>query len=266
MNKKLEIIDSHFHIWDLKRQNLPWLKGIDKLNRSYSIDDYTKIYEKFADISFLGGVYVEVDSDDPILEDEIIYDIYKNTDKILALVPRVEVSPKMRIPVFACGIREPLHIPTAEKGKCTKDFFVEGIDSLTKKGFSFDSCNRVRELDDLVKMMKRVPEAKVVLNHLGNVEKLDEEYKKNMTELAKFPNLYLKVSGFATMDKNFVKELLKFVKETFRADRLMYASNWPVVELYSSFDEHLNILLEEFKDDEDFFKNNAIRCYNIEKQ
>lgn len=265
MSKKIEIIDSHFHIWDLERQNLPWLKDCPDIAKTYTLEDYKKMYEGFSNVDFLGGVYVEVDSDDPIKEDEIIYDIYKNTDKILALIPRVEVSETMRIPVFASGIREPLHIPSAEKGKCREEFFVKGVEALSKKDLTFDSCNRVEELSDLVEMMKKVPEAKVVLNHLGNVVELSEEYKNNMRELAKFPNLYVKVSGFATENKEFVKELLKFVRETFRSDKLMYASNWPVVDLYSTFDEHLNILIDEFKDDEDFFKNNAMRCYKIER-
>lgn len=45
---------------------------------------------------------------------------------------------------------------------------------------------------------------------------------------------------------------------------MMYASNWPVVEIYSEFKEHFSILLDEFKDDEDFFFNNAVRCYGLD--
>jgi hypothetical protein len=39
----------------------------------------------------------------------------------------------------------------------------------------------------------------------------------------------------------------------------MYASNWPVVEMYSTFAENFNVLHETFGDDEDFFINNAIK-------
>lgn len=263
MNKKIDIIDSHFHIWDLEKQNLPWLEDCPPIAKSYSIDDYKKMYESFNGINFLGGVYVEVDSDNPILEDEIVNNIFKNEDKILARVPRASVSPTMRIPVFSNGIRQPLHVPSAPKGKCLEDGFIEGIKELTKKNLSFDSCNRVDELSDLVKLMEKVPNAKIVLDHVGNVEKLDEKYKENMRALAKFPNLYVKVSGYPTEDKEFVKNLLSFIKETFDPKRLMYASNWPVVELYSNFDEHLEILIDTFGCDEDFFKNNARECYNI---
>ena len=46
--------------------------------------------------------------------------------------------------------------------------------------------------------------------------------------------------------------------------RQLYASNWPVVKLYSSFDEHFQTLRDAFGDDEDFFMNNAVRAYGLE--
>ena len=44
----LEIVDSHFHIWDLNILNLPWLNscaGIIK--RSFSMDDIAKDYGQY---------------------------------------------------------------------------------------------------------------------------------------------------------------------------------------------------------------------------
>lgn len=264
MNNKLKIIDSHFHIWDLEKQNLPWLASCPTIAKSYSIENYKKIYENFKEIDFLGGVYVEVDSDNPILEDELIDEIIKSEDKILARVPRATLSPIARIPIFANGIREPLHIPSSPRGRCLEEDFIKGIEELSNKNLSFDSCNRVDELEDLVKLMEKLPNAKIVLNHLGNVSELDDKYKENMKKLAEFPNLYVKVSGYPTKDKRFVEELLTFIKNTFNSNRLMYASNWPVVEMYSDFEEHLKILIDFFGNDEDFFVNNAKECYGID--
>lgn len=259
---KNKIIDSHFHIWNIEKQNLPWLQSCPDIDKTYTIDDYKKMYER-NDVEFLGGVYVEVDGDDPILEDKIINEIQTKEDKILGTSLRAKVSKTMRVPLMANAIREPLHTDDAPKGKCLEKDFIEGVKLMTKNGYPFDVCIRVHELNDLVEMMKQVPDAKIVLDHLGNVEKLDDEYKNAMKELAKYENLYVKVSGYNTSDKKFVKELLQFVKETFRKDRLMYASNWPVVDLYSNFNEHLDLLLEAFGGDEDFFVNNAKRCYNL---
>ena len=68
----------------------------------------------------------------------------------------------------------------------------------------------------------------------------------------------------ARASKQFVSELLKFTRDTFDPKKLLYASNWPVVKLYSSFDEHFQTLRDAFGDDEDFFMNNAVRAYGLE--
>ena len=262
---KNKIIDTHFHVWDLEKQDLPWLEDVDEvLKRTFTFEEFSNNYNEIDGIDFVGGIYVEVDGKDPIQEDEIIYDLCKKNKKILATMMKSKVSPTMRVPAFATGIREPLHTGDAPKGRCLEESFIEGLKNLAKKNMPFESCNRVDELEDFYKTAKSLPEETFILNHLGNVTELSEEYKSVMNKFAKLDNVYVKVSGYSTKDKEFVKELLKFVKETFRSDRLMYASNWPVVELYSNFKEHLLILLEEFKDDEDFFYNNAIRCYNLD--
>lgn len=75
---------------------------------------------------------------------------------------------------------------------------------------------------------------------------------------------HVKVSGFPTADAGFCRELLGFVRETFRADRLLYASNWPVVSMYGDFAEHFARLREAFGDDGRFFCDNACACYGID--
>jgi L-fuconolactonase len=262
MSGTLEIIDSHFHVWDLARQNLPWLAETNgAITRTYTIDELASRYEAIGDVTFLGGVYVEVDSDDPLLEDEIARGFPQ--DKVLALMLRSRVSPWMRVPIHAAGVREPLHVPSSPKGRCREASFVEGLRALAGRGLPFESCNRVGELGDLYEALARVPEETVILNHLGNVQALDERYLAAMRRLATLPNLYVKVSGFPTADRAFVNELLGFAKDTFSPERLLYASNWPVVELYSTFEENLAVLREAFADDERFFRDNAMHAYGI---
>lgn len=223
----------------------------------------SKAYENLDDVDFVGGVYVEIDCDNPIQEDEVVYNLMQENPKILACMLRSDVSPNMRAPIFATGIREPLHIDTQPSGRVLENGFIEGLKNMAKAGLPFESCNRVEDLDNAYQAFSEVPEATVILNHLGNVADLNAEYKVVMQKFATLPNLYLKVSGFPTADKQFADDLLNFVCDTFDADKLLYASNWPVVELYSSFEEHFNMLREKFGDNEDFFMSNAMRAYKI---
>ena len=69
----LNVIDSHFHIWDPDAQDLPWLAGLPSLQHKYTIEDLAAQYAKFG-VNFLGGVYVEVDAADHELEDRLLYE------------------------------------------------------------------------------------------------------------------------------------------------------------------------------------------------
>lgn len=262
---KINIIDTHFHIWNLATQRLTWLDTVDSsLNRTFTMDDYEAAYSHFAQkhpVNFLGGIYVDADVTDPLLEDRLLYEI--SSPKLLATMNCTTISPYMRIPVTATGVRDPLHTDDSPRGRCLEPDFIQGLQILADKNLIFESCNRVAELDDLYIALRQVPQLKVVLNHLGNPGKLTTEYMNSMRNLASLPNLYCKVSGFATAEKSYVQELLDFVTDTFSPRHVMYASNWPVVSLYSSFEEHLEILLDRFGSDEDFFWRNAQRVYGI---
>ncbi|MEI4855945.1 hypothetical protein, partial [Klebsiella pneumoniae] len=89
---------------------------------------------------------------------------------------------------FATGIREPLHTGDAPKGRCLEESFIEGLKNLAKKNMPFESCNRVDELEDFYKTAKSLPEETFILNHLGNVVELSEEYKSVMKKFAKLDN------------------------------------------------------------------------------
>ena len=51
-------IDTHQHLWDLKKFNVPWLDGLDAINRSFMTSDYM---EATANSNVTKAVYMEVD-------------------------------------------------------------------------------------------------------------------------------------------------------------------------------------------------------------
>lgn len=253
---QLRILDSHFHIWDPTKQVLPWLDGLDKLNHTFTLDQLEKEYADLG-VDFLGGVYVEVDAADHELEDRLIGE--NPNPKILAKMLRVTLDPFMRVPIHATGIREPLHIPSEPRGRCLEPSFIGGLKAMAKKGMPFELCNRGEELGDMAKAFEQVPEVTVVLNHLGNVPGLDDDSCNALRAFAKLPHSYIKISG----DNPVNPDIVKFVRDTFSPDRLLFSSNWPVVKLNSSLKQHLDLMVELFGDDEDFFMNNAKKAYGI---
>ena len=227
----LKVVDSHFHVWNLDTQSLPWLDGTDgTITHTYKVEDLEAEYARQAGVEFVGGVYVEVDCADHEAEDKIAYDLKAAHPKMLACMLRSDVSPWMRVPAFAAGIREPLHIDSEPKGRCLEPSFVEGLHTLAKKGLPFESCNRVNELEDAYEAFAQAPEETVILNHLGNVEALTPEWCAVMKKFATLPNLYVKV-GLPTSDKQFVSAA-QLARDTF--DPEVVRVNWPIVKLYSS--------------------------------
>lgn len=264
--KNVTVIDTHFHLWDLERQSLPWLADTDgTITHTYKLSDYLEAWEGIDGVDFLGGVYVEVDCADCLQEDEIVWELltHAHSEKILGCAMRSRVSPWMRLPLFSGAVREPLHIPSEPRGRCLEPNFLDGLRALAAASVPFESCNRVLELEEAYEAFATVPEATVILNHVGNVEKLDAAYKDAMKRLATLPNLYVKVSGFPTQDSAFTQELLAFIQGTFDKKRLLFASNWPVIKLYSNLRDHVAICKDVFGADEDFWYNNALKAYNI---
>ena len=98
------------------------------------------------------------------------------------------------------------------------------------------------------------------MDHLGNMPDLSPACRKAMQAMAALPHCYIKVSGDLPVDRDIVA----FVRDTFPPDRILYASNWPVVTVHSSLREHWQLMLDIFGPDEDFFKQNAMRAYGID--
>lgn len=225
------IIDSHFHIWDPSVQPLSWLDGTDgSITRRYDMDCLKRAYASYnehhpdAAVNFIGGVYVEVDTDDTSLEDRLLSE--NHDPLLLATSMRSTVGPAMRMPLYAHGVREPLHTPASPRGRCLQDDFIRGLRLMADKNMPFDACVRVDELGDLAQVCEQVPEATVIVDHMGNISNLQnlESSSDALHRLGELPNVYVKVSGYPTDDPRFVSALLDLAQAAFSNKRLLYAS------------------------------------------
>jgi predicted TIM-barrel fold metal-dependent hydrolase len=116
----------------------------------------------------------------------------------------------------------------------------------------------------------------MVLNHTGMpVDRAPEEieaWKKSMTLLASADNVFCKISGLGMGDwKWTVDSIRPFVLhaiEAFGVERCMFASNFPVDKLFSSYDDVFNAFKEitrDFSAQERaaLFHDNAERVYRL---
>ncbi|EAK7272735.1 amidohydrolase, partial [Campylobacter coli] len=246
-----KIFDAHLHLWDLDKMPISWLKGNEKLEQNY---DFFRAKEEYEGFEFLGAMYVEVNSDD--LEKEALFALeQKKLHNLLFCL--ADFKHKEELSSF----REVMH--TSKKGakRLFEADFEEKIEILKTFNIPFEACIKNEELGFLEKFLSKNPNLKVVLNHLGSpkINRLNE-YKKDLSFLKKFQNLYIKLSipdGFSQeTPKEFIFELFAFLKENFSENKFIFGSNYPVAKITPAKWAKLIIESKIFDDlDKIFYKN-----------
>ena len=133
--------------------------------------------------------------------------------------------------------------------------FNAGFAHLAPLGLSFEGWVFFHQIPELAALARAYPETPIVLNHCGGVlgiagyagcrEEVFEQWKQGLTELARCPNVKVKLSGlgmklggFGFEDLDRAPSSIELAKawhpwietciETFGASRCMYGSNFPV--------------------------------------
>jgi L-fuconolactonase len=117
--------------------------------------------------------------------------------------------------------------------------FIAGLKELAAADLSMDTANpRPDLIHAIVRLTDKVPELRVVIDHLPGMEPPAEAearraYESDLRELAK-RNVFVKVSqvarrvdGKVPTDLAFYKPRLDLIWDVFGENRLIYASDWP---------------------------------------
>ena len=115
--------------------------------------------------------------------------------------------------------------------------FNRGIRELARYNLTYDILIFERHLPQTIRFVDQHPNQKFVVDHLAKPRvKFDSTipWREHMYELAKRPNVYLKISGLATEadHQNWTEEQLRpyldVVLKAFGPKRIMFGSDWPV--------------------------------------
>ncbi|WP_455005771.1 amidohydrolase family protein [Corynebacterium propinquum] len=266
----LKIFDSHIHVWDLEAQRLDWLRGVDSvLHRSFSFADLKQAYADvgkngLAYVELAGAVHIEADVADPADEDARIKALLSREPLLQGFVTHSHLQKNMHVTPGAVGVREVLHNDDIARGRCLESSFTAGCRNLSSQAKVFDLCIRTPELADFHATYEDCANLRVVIDHCGNAQRLDDAFAANMRALAEYPNVYCKLSGLSYDSPTDAYQLLEFLGKIFGPQRLMFASNWPVIGLYSDLYTHISALREVFGDDPHVFSDTARDVYNLE--
>jgi predicted TIM-barrel fold metal-dependent hydrolase len=277
------IIDTHQHLWDLKKFRLPWIKKGSSLDRSFLPADYRAASKG---LGIVGAVYLEVDvaPEQQQAEADAVVALCKKGD---TLTRAAVISGRPASAGFAKyirpfkgsahvkGLRQVLHGPSTPAGYCLEKKFVQGIRLLGDLGLHFELCMRHAELPDAVKLVDACPGTRFVLDHCGNPDLVKhEKWKKNLAALAKRKNVVVKVSGIVasarpgTWKADDLAPVVNHTLDTFGADRVMFGGDWPVCLAAATLAQWVNALKQivasrKAEQQRKLFHDNAVRFYRL---
>jgi L-fuconolactonase len=287
----IPIIDTHQHLWDLAKFNLPWTKGNSVLGKSFVTSDYL---EATKGLNVVKTVYMEVDMH-PSQHDqeaEYVIDLCRRDDNpmVAAVISGRPASEgfkdyitKYKDNPYIKGVRQILHVDSTPPGYCLDSQFVRSVQLLGDMGKSFDLCMRPGELFDGDKLVAQCPNTRFVIDHCGNgnVQEQDpakiKRWQDGMKALAQRPNTVCKISGIVVTapEKWTAADLqpnMQYSMETFGPDRSMFAGDWPVCTLRATFRQWVEALKQICRNmnmsagnQKKLFHDNAMRFYGLKE-
>lgn len=285
----LPIIDTHQHLWDLKKFTLPWhtTEDLPSLRRSFVMSDYL---EATKGLNVVKTVYMEVDvaAEQQPAEVDYVTELCQRGDNPMkaAVVSGRPGTPgfeayarKLAQNKFIKGVRQVLHGGSTPAGFCLQPEFVKSIQLLGELGLSFDLCLRSGEVLQAVKLVDQCPKTRFIIDHCGNmsVTSTDSAARKlwleGMQQMAARKNTVCKISGIVVTANPGWKAAdlapnINDTMNTFGEDRIMFAGDWPVCTLKATFAEWVGALKQIVADrpiafQKKLFHDNAARFYGI---
>ena len=125
-----------------------------------------------------------------------------------------------------------------------REDFNAGVGLLREFDLVYDILISERHLPQTLRFVDRHPNQVFVVDHIAKPRIKDGiifPWKENIAKLARRPHIYCKLSGVAqeadhvTWSEDEIRPYMDVVLEAFGPDRLMFASDWPICLLASSY-------------------------------
>jgi len=298
----LPIVDTHQHLWDLSKLQLPWLKPGTELCRSYLMEDYLAATEG---LGVAKAVYMEVAvaADEKLAEAELVIEICRRKENptVAAVIGGQPADARFRDYItrfkdspFIKGVRQILPASKPGEGLYGEKEFVAGVRLLGELGMRFDLCLPPDRLPEAVRLVDACPGTRFILDHCGNGDpkwyrrtagepaaasadrrRAREAWRADVAALAERKNVVGKISGIivrAPKEDWKPDDLAPIVNqclEVFGPDRVMFASDWPVCTRVASLRQWV-AALEEITGDRPeserrrLWHDNAVRFYELD--
>ena len=242
------IIDAHQHFWQISRGVNTWIDdSISGIRRDYS-PEHLAPYLKHLGIDKT----ILVQASETVEENRFMTDFADQCDFIGGIVAWIDLSARSAVdeleqlstnPLIK-GIR-PVLQGIEDDEWILQENVISALRELPKLGLRFDALIQTRHLNAISEVASLVPELAIVVDHAAKPvircgAQPDAAWFDGMSKLAQNEQVYCKVSGLVTehgkgWTVNALRPVFDHLLNVFTSDRLMWGSDWPVLELDGSY-------------------------------
>lgn len=294
------IIDAHHHYWEPALGKQPWLRP--DANIPFRYGDYSSIKKPYLPPDLLrdaegfkivGTVTMETEweLDDPV--GEILY-TQRIADKfglpnaavahavladpaVEATIEQLAALPLVRSIRNKPGQARTPNLATSQPSLLSDPQWQKGYGLVEKHGLTFDLQVAWWHLPEAAALAHRFPQQLMIINHAAlpsdRSATMMQGWADNVRLMASLPNTVMKVSGIGLPGVPWTAENNRIVVDTivdaFGANRIMFASNFPVDSVCGTYREIFGGFVQlssDWSDSEQFdaFCGTAIRTYRLD--
>lgn len=240
------MIDAHQHFWQLSRGDYGWLTPqLGPIYRDFGPSDLQPL------LSGHGvGRTILVQAAATVAETEYLLEIADNTPFVAGVVgwadftalDAPQVIAKLAQNPLLVGLR-PMVQDIADDDWLLRDDIAPAIEAMVAHDLVFDALVLVKHLPRLTQFVQRYPQLRVVIDHGAKPQIKDRAFKvwrDAMVPLAGNPGIMCKLSGLVTeanadWTAGDLRPYCDALLELFGAERLVWGSDWPVVDLAGGY-------------------------------
>ena len=251
---KPEWIDAHHHLWHYSEVEYPWMSvQMQALRRDFSVHDLAAEAKAFG----VTGT-IAVQARQSVEESEWLLAVAQSSPLVKGVVgwaPLIDRNvtewlDKWKSNPLLKGVRHVLHDEADDEYMLRPDFNA-GIRALMSYGLRYDLLIFERHLPQTISFVDQHPNQVFVLDHIAKPrirEGVLEPWRTNISRLAERPHIFCKLSGMATeanwddWNSDTLKPYFDYVLEAFGPSRIMFGSDWPVLNLAGSYPAWVEIV------------------------
>ncbi len=238
-------IDAHQHFWRIARGDYSWMdESVTAIAHDHLPED---LMERAAACGVTKTVVVQAAPS--LAETRFLLELAEQSPLIGAVVGWLDLTKDVLAQLSQIahpalrGIR-PMLQDIEPTDWILRPDVLDGLRQVAGAGLRFDALVTPRHIDVIDRLADEIPELPIVINHCAKPVFQDADpgntWRTGIERLAAHPQVFCKLSGLANefgpgWSAALLLPVFEHVLECFGADRVMWGSDWPVLDLAGDY-------------------------------